>query len=80
MKEDKAYLVNKEIPLAGGKAIAKGTSITRTHGVYYMEGGLLPKDFQEDFDRLIEKEESTGWNYLVPVSTKRAFGNSKEDV
>ena len=80
MKQDKSYVINKDIPLANGKSIAKGTSITRTHGVYYMEGGMLPQDFQEDFDKLIEKEEQSGWNYIVPVVTKRAFGNTKEDV
>lgn len=80
MKQDQAFLINKDIPLADGKKISKGTSITRTHGVYYMEGGLLPKEFQEDFDRLIERESENGWNYIVPVKTKRAFGNTKEEV
>ena len=80
MKPDNSYVVNKDIPLGDGKKISRGTSITRTHGVYYMEGGLLPKDFQEDFDNLITNEEQNGWNYMVPIKTKRAFGNSKEDV
>ena len=80
MKEDKKYLLEKDIPLANGKKIAKGTTITRTHGVYYMDGGLLPQDYQEDFDQLISNEEMYGWNYLVPVVKKRAFGNSKEEV
>ena len=56
MKEDKNFVLNKDIPLADGKKIAKGTLITRTHGMYYMEGGLLPADFQKDFDTLITKK------------------------
>ena len=79
MKEDKNFVINKDIPLQGGKKIAKGTLITRTHGMYYMEGGLLPADFQKDFDTLIENESKSGWNYIVPVKEKVAFGNSKED-
>lgn len=80
MKEDKKYVLLKDIPLADGKKIAKDTTITRTHGVYYMDGGLLPQDYQEDFDRLISTEEQTGWNYIVPIVSKRAFGNNKEEV
>ena len=80
MKEDKTFVINKPIPLANGKEIARGTTITRTHGVYYMEGGLLPKDYQEDFDRLIETEETYGWDYIVPIKKKRAFGNDREEV
>lgn len=80
MKEDRTFVINKPIPLGGGKEIAKGTTITRTHGVYYMDGGMLPNDFQEDFDHLISKESKSGWNYIVPVTVKRAFGNSKEEV
>lgn len=80
MKPDKKYILEKDIPLANGKKIAKGTTITRTHGVYYMEGGLLPEDYQEDFDHLISNEEMYGWDYLIPVVKKRAFGNDKEQV
>jgi len=80
MKPDKEYTILKAIPLGNGKEIAKGTMITRTHGVYYMNGGLLPQDFQEDFDSLIEKEEYEGWNYICPIVKKRAFGNSKETI
>jgi len=80
MKENQEYEIMKDIPLGDGKKIAKGTSITRSHGVYYMEGGLLPPDFQKDFDTLIANEERNGWNYIVPIVTKRAFGNGKEEV
>ena len=69
----------KDIPITNGKSIKKGTLITRTHGMYYMEGGMLPNDYQEDFDRLIANEETTGWNYIVPVKEKVAFDNSKGD-
>ena len=80
MKPNKHYLVVKEIPLYGGKTIPVNTNIYRTHGVYYMDGGLLSKDFQEDFDTLIEHEENTGWKYFSPVVVKTAFKNEKEDL
>lgn len=80
MKADKRFLVIKEIPLYGGKTIPVNTSIYRTHGVYYMDGGLLPEDFQEDFDALIEHEENTEWKYLSPVITRTAFRNDKEEL
>jgi hypothetical protein len=80
MKPDKKYLVIKPIPLYGGKTIPVNTVIYRTHGVYYMDGGLLPKDYQEDFENLILTEEIKGWNYLSPVKEKRAFKNEKEEL
>ena len=80
MKPDKKYEVIKEIPLNGGSAIKKGSVVFRTHGVYYLDGGLLPKDYQQDFDALIEKEQVTGWNYLCPVVEKTAFKNNKEEL
>ena len=80
MKQDKEYQVLKDIPINGGKAIEKGSMVTRTHGVYYLNGGMLPRDYQEDFDTLIETEEVTGWDYIVPVTKKRAFKNTKEQV
>ena len=80
MKEDKRFLVIKEIPIKGGKNIPVNTSIYRTHGVYYMDGGLLPNDYQKDFDVLIEHEEETGWKYLSPVRTRTAFQNDKEGL
>ena len=80
MKPDKRFLVIKDIPLYGGKKISVNTSIYRTHGVYYMDGGLLPEDYQQDFDSLIENEEKNGWKYLSPVITKTAFKNEKEGL
>ena len=80
MKADKRILVIKEIPINGGKNIPINTSIYRTHGVYYMDGGLLPRDYQEDFDNLISYEEENGWNYLTPVVSKIAFRNENEGL
>lgn len=73
MKKDQRFIVIKEIPLYGGKTIPVNTDIYRTHGVYYMDGGLLPKDYQEDFDALIEKESETGWKFITPITTKTLY-------
>lgn len=65
IKEGKYTLV-KDIPLGGDEKIKAGTSIYLTNGVFYMEGGLLDQDFQEDFGALLERESRNGWNYLTP--------------
>ena len=80
MKKDQKFTVIKAIPLGGGKEIPKGTAIYRTHGVYYMDGGLLPQSYQEDFDNLIEQESCTGWKYVSPVTESTAYQNDKEDL
>lgn len=77
MKKNAQYVILKEITVKGGKSIPVDTKITVTNGCVYMDGGLLPKDYQEDFTALIEEEEETGWKYLVPVREKEAFLNSK---
>lgn len=71
--DDKMYEVIKDIPLTGGSAIKKGTSIYNIHGVYYMDGGMLPESYQEDFAMLIERESVTGWKYIVPIKHREAF-------
>ena len=63
---DKRYKVFKEIPLKGGEVIPINTSVYQIHGNYYMDKGILPPDYQEDFDKLIKREELFGWNYLRP--------------
>ena len=67
MKNSK-YVVLKDIPLDknGTKKIQKGTEISVTHNCIYMNGGLLPPDYQHDFKQLIEQEEMTGWKYVHP--------------
>ena len=65
MREGKYTLV-KDIPLGGDEKIKAGTSIYLTDGVFYMEGGLLDQDFQEDFRKLLERETRNGFNYLRP--------------
>ena len=71
--EDKMYEVIKDIPLTGGSAIKKGTSIYNIHGVYYMDGGMLPEAYQADFEMLISNERVNGWNYIVPIKHREAF-------
>lgn len=64
--KDGRYIVVKPIPLAGGSSIKVNTEIDRTHGNFYMDGGLLPLDYQEDFTKLVEHESKHGWKYLRP--------------
>lgn len=80
MKRDQQYVVAKAIPLGGDKFIPVNTDINRIHGVYYMNGVILTPDYQSDFDRLIEKEEEYGWNYLAPIRSRTMFRNEKEDI
>lgn len=80
MKKDAVFEILKDIPIGGGKFIKKGSTLNRTHGVYYLEGNLLAKDYQEDFDNLIEQESLTKWNYICPIVTKVAFDtNGKKE-
>ena len=74
MKKDCQFIVVKEIPLSEGGSIRVNTDIYRIHGNYYMDGGLLPPAYQEDFDKLVETEEKNGWKYLSPIKTN--VGNS----
>lgn len=70
MKTDERYIVIKDIPLSDNGKIKAGTDIYRIHGNYYMDGGLLPKAYQEDFDRLIDNEEKFGWKYISIISDR----------
>lgn len=79
MEENKFYDIVKNIPLQGGGMIPAGKKLTRTHGVFYLDGGMLPKEYQQDFAGLVSIEEKMGWNYLAPLRTKTAWTNSKED-
>ena len=76
--DNKHFKVVKEIPIVGGKSIKEGTDIYLMHGVFYLDGGMLPKDYQEDFRMLLSREEKTGWKHLCPIITRTAFENSKE--
>ncbi len=64
--KDGRFIVVKPIPLGGGDSIRVNTEIDRIHGNFYMDGGLLPLDFQQDFTKLVEREMKTGWKYLRP--------------
>lgn len=80
MKKDQRFVIIKAIPLKDGKSIPVNTSIYRTHGMYYMDGGLLPQDYQEDFDDLISQEEKSGWKYISPVTITEAWRNDREEI
>lgn len=80
MKKDQRYVITKPIPIGKDKFIPVNTDIYRMHGFYYMNGTLLTSDYQEDFDALIEREEKTGWEYIVPVNSRTMFRNDKEDL
>lgn len=71
--ENKEYEIVKTIPLKGGASISAGQILTKTHGVFYLNGGMLPKAYQEDFRQLVFAEENNGWNYLVPITQRAAF-------
>ncbi len=73
MKIDAKYEVIKAIPITKEKNIPLGSMIYRRHGVYYMDGGLLPQNYQRNFDELIDYEEENGWYYLCPIKTIEAF-------
>ena len=75
--ENEIYEIVKNIPLRNGGDIKAGSKLYKTHGVYYMDGGMLPSDYQEDFDGIVKAEKMTGWNYLVPLKTKIAWENKK---
>lgn len=64
--KDGRYVVIRPIPLGDGKSIKVNTDIDRVHGNFYMDGGLLPLEYQRDFTRLIEHEEKNGWYYISP--------------
>lgn len=67
MLKNSKYVVVKAIPTNGGvNEIKVNTEISVTHGCVYMNGGMLPRDYQTDFTRLIEYEEENGFNYLRP--------------
>ena len=66
------YLINKNIPLdpKGEHVIEKGNELYLTAGVFYLNGTLLPKDYQYDFRELLKNETENGWNYVVPANPK----------
>lgn len=77
--ENEIYDIVKNIPLKNGAVITAGHKLQKTHGVYYLDGMMLSSDYQKDFSGLVFAEKTTGWNYLVPMKTKTAYQNSKED-
>ncbi len=62
------YRIVKDIPVGrNGEKISAGLDLYCANGVFYMDGGMLDRDFQEDFKKLLTIEIKKGWNYLRPV-------------
>lgn len=77
-KPDAKFVIAKDIPLIGGKKILANTIIYRIHGCYFMDGGMLPKDYQKDFDDLIDYEEKNGSKYIVKIKLKENYNPADE--
>lgn len=68
MKPDAKYIMAKDLYVeARDLTIHEGGVLTRTHGCYYLEGGLLDRWFQDQFDRLTEYEDKNGYKYLKKI-------------
>jgi len=51
---DSKWLIVKDIPIDKGQStIKEGGIITFSHGVCYLNGGMLPLEYQEDFSNLV---------------------------
>lgn len=70
MKPDAKFKTIKDIPLTDGKVFKAGTNVYRVHGCYYMDTGILPPSYQEDFDRLIDADSRREPKYIVKMVTK----------
>ena len=52
--KDSKWLIVKDIPInRGADKIKAGGVITVSHGTIYLNGGMLPLDYQQDFKELI---------------------------
>lgn len=70
MSVEGKYKIVKSIPLGPRKEdgeIKAGTDVYLVHDVWYMDGGMLDRSFQEDFTTLLKRELKNGWNYLKPT-------------
>lgn len=57
---------NSTIP-AGGK-LQLVYPIDSNNATVYMDGGLMPPAYQNNFKRLVNEEKTNGWNCLRPLS------------
>ena len=70
MKEGK-YRIIRDIPVGkDGNKIKAGLDLFYLGGVFYMDGGMLDRDFQEDFTQLLKNEIRNGWKYLKPIDVQ----------
>lgn len=70
MKPDAKFKTIKDIPLMNGNVIKAGSNVYRVHGCYYLETGILPPSYQEDFEQLIEDDSKREPKYIVKMITK----------
>lgn len=67
MKSSGKFYIVKDIPLVGGGKIAKGEELYLVDDIFYLTGGMVGQEYQEDFMQLLKKEAKQGWKYLKPT-------------
>lgn len=77
MANDAKFRVVNDIPLNqdGTRKIARGTLIYRVHDVFYMDGVLLSKEYQEDFANLVANDIE----HRYIVQERDVVGTKKRD-
>lgn len=77
MANDAKFRVVNDIPLnqEGTRKIARGTLIYRIHDLFYMDGVLLSKEYQEDFANLVDSDIE----HKYIVQERDVVGTKKRD-
>lgn len=77
MANDAKFRVVNDIPLNqdGTRKIARGTLIYRIHDLFYMDGVLLSKEYQEDFANLVDSDIE----HKYIVQERDVVGTKKRD-
>ena len=79
--EDSKWLIVQDIPINKGQSsIKKGSVVTISNHVVYLDGGMLDLGYQQDFKNLIMSDKDH--KYIRPyndVVGKRLVGGVSED-
>lgn len=65
------YEVKKDIVLKDGTELFhKGDKIYMTHGMFYVDMGVLPQEYQAWLKDFFIEEDKIGWPYIGKITTK----------